>query len=169
MLFIVIPNTLCLADTSCYFSTEGHRKREKHYHLLAHMYSPSIIKIALVVGSHLADTLRSAVIEAYKAKVSPGKIDKRLKDLMVYIQGNHFKGAMRQIISETEELAQAMNHEVQTHKKFWTDRYTRYSNIFRSASKVKVETVEILKGKNVAQIDKSAIIKLLPLPRLEDK
>ena len=58
MLFIVVPNTLCLADTSCYFSTEGHRKREKHYHLLAHMYSPSIIKIALVVGSHLADTLR---------------------------------------------------------------------------------------------------------------
>ena len=89
---------------------------------------------------------------------------------MVYIQGNHFKGAMRQIISETEELAQAMNHEVRTHKKFWTDRYTRYSNIFRSASKVRTETVEILKGKGLAQIDKSTIIKLIPIPILgQDK
>lgn len=113
---------------------------------------------------YLADTLRTAIVEAHKAKMSPGKVEQRLKDLMAFIQGNRFKGAIRQIVGETEELVQAMGHEIQNHKKYWNDRYTHYRNIHDTASKVRSEAVGILKGDGSAQIDKPVIAGFLPMP-----
>lgn len=115
---------------------------------------------------YLADMLRTAIIEAHKTKVSPGKVEQRLKDLMFYIQGNRFKGAIRQIVGETEELVQAMKNEIQGHRRYWNDRYVRYKNIHDTASKVRSETVCILKGDGSDQIERQNIAGFLPMPVL---
>lgn len=112
---------------------------------------------------HLADVLRGSLIELFDGQASPRKLDKRLKALMLYIQGNRFKGAMRQIISETEELVQAMGNEMQAHKRFWRDRYARYGSIFQAASRVKSESVQALKGE-AAQLEAPEISGFLPMP-----
>ena len=112
---------------------------------------------------HLADVLRSSLIELYDGSATPRKLDKRLKALMLYIQGNRFKGAMRQIIGETEELVQAMGSEMQAHKRFWRDRYARYGSIFQAASRVRTESLEVLKGNEASE---SAITGFLPMPTL---
>lgn len=115
---------------------------------------------------YLADTLRTSLIEVHQAKISPGKIERRLKDLMVYIQGNRFKGAMRQVIGETEELVQAMGNEMKEHKRFWTERYSRYSSIFTAASKVRAETIAVLKDGNAEHVEGPVIAGFLPMPSL---
>lgn len=115
---------------------------------------------------HLADMLRTTLVELNNAKLSPGKVQQKLKDLMVYIQGTRFKGSIRQVIGETEELVQAMGREMQEHKRFWRDRYTRYGNIFQAASRMKTETVEILKGKGQDRLDGQPISGFLPMPML---
>ena len=49
----------------------------------------------------------------------------------------------------------------------WGDRYTRYINIYDTASKVRSEIVGILKGDGSGQIDKQVIAGFLPMPALE--
>jgi|GEM_PF-5165554 len=116
---------------------------------------------------YLADTLRTALVEAHKAKMSPGKIEQRLRDLMEYIQGNRFKGAIRQIIGEAEELVGAMGKEMQDHWRFWRERYSRYGGIYHAASRVKMETTGILKGEGGGHIERPAVAGFLPMPELE--
>ena len=119
---------------------------------------------------YLADMLRTAIIEAHKTKVSPGKVEQRLKDLMFYIQGNRFKGAIRQIVGETEELVQAMKNEIQGHRRYWSDRYIRYKNIYDTASKVRSETAGIIKGDGSDQLERQGFAGFLPMPSLaQDK
>lgn len=113
---------------------------------------------------HLADVLRGSLIELYDGQASPRKLDKRLKALMLYIQGNRFKGAMRQIVGETEELVQAMGNEMLAHKRFWKDRYTRYGSIFQAASRVRTESLEVLKGRESS--DSAPGNGFLPMPTL---
>jgi hypothetical protein len=110
--------------------------------------------------------LRTTLVELNNAKLSPGKVEQKLKDLMVYIQGTRFKGSIRQVIGETEELVQAMGREMQEHKRFWRDRYTRYGNIFQAASRMKTETVEILKGKGQDRLETQPVSGFLPMPML---
>lgn len=113
---------------------------------------------------HLADVLRTSLLELHDGKMAPGKMDKRLKALMAYIQGNRFKGAVRQIIGETHELVQAMKNEMQAHKRFWRDRYSRYGSIYQAASRVKAETVQVLKGNQDESLESTAIAGFLPMP-----
>lgn len=113
---------------------------------------------------HLADVLRNSLVELHDGSTTPRKLDKRLKALMLYIQGNRFKGSMRQIIGETEELVQAMGNEMQAHKRFWRDRYARYGSIFHAASRVRAESLEALKGREGS--DSVEIAGFLPMPTL---
>lgn len=115
---------------------------------------------------YLADVLRTSLVELHDGKMGPGKVEKRLKALMLYIQGSRFKGAVRHIIGETEELVQAMGHEMQAHKRFWRDRYTRYGSIYQAASRVKAETVQVLKGKADGDLEESVVAGFLPMPAL---
>lgn len=115
---------------------------------------------------HLADVLRTTLVELNNAKLSPGKVEQKLKDLMVYVQGTRFKGALRQVIGETQELVEAMKREMLEHRKFWLERHARYRSINQSASRVKTETVEILKGKGPERLLGQAASDFLPMPML---
>lgn len=114
---------------------------------------------------HLADVLRTSLIELHDGKMGPGKLDGRLRALMAYIQGNRFKGAIRQIIGETEELVQAMGNEMQAHKRFWRDRYARYAGIFEAASRVKSDSVQVLRGNGKDQLAVK-VADFMPMPLL---
>lgn len=118
---------------------------------------------------HIAQILRSALIEMFELKLSNKEIEERSKKLMNYIKSDEFKNLIDNVIYRTQELAKMLIAEHKEHNRIWRKRMEHYKNIYDNTNMVKISTKNILTGTTINRSLIKNEIKQLPSPKLEIK
>lgn len=112
---------------------------------------------------HIAQVLRSALIDMFSLNIGQRQLEERAQQLMDFIKSNDFKNSVENTIYRAQELARLLIAEYKTHKRVWKKRMTHYNGIYMNANIVQLTTKNILNGHRKKGLTKTDI-KKLPSP-----
>jgi len=112
---------------------------------------------------HIAQVLRSALIDMFSLKIDHRQLEERAQQLMNFIKSNDFKNSVENTIYRAQELARLLIAEYKNHKRVWKKRMAHYNGIYVNANIVQLTTKNILNGQRRKSLTKRDI-KKLPSP-----
>src|SRR5690606_15463577 len=112
---------------------------------------------------HIAQVLRSALIDMFSLKMDHRQLEERAQQLMNFIKSNDFKNSVENTIYRAQELARLLIAEYKNHKRVWKKRMAHYNGIYVNANIVQLTTKNILNGQRRKSLTKRDI-KKLPSP-----
>ncbi|HYE55120.1 MAG TPA: hypothetical protein VD996_09765 [Chitinophagaceae bacterium] len=113
---------------------------------------------------HIAQVLRSALIDMHSLKLNHKELETRAQNLMTFIKSDDFKNSVSNTIYRSRELVKLLVEEYKEHMKTWEKRFGHYNGIHINTNKLQVVTKSILSG---IPINKNLIkneVQQLPAP-----
>jgi hypothetical protein len=95
---------------------------------------------------HIAQVLRSALIEMHSLRLNHKELEERSQNLMNFIKSDDFKNSVDNTIYRTQELAKMLLQEHKEHVKNWEKRFNHYNGIHTNTNGIQISTKNILNG-----------------------
>jgi len=125
-----------------------------------------VVHVAGVLS--VAGILRSQIVQIARMKLGQLQKDKAIKLVFDYLEGPEFANSMDSIIQESISVSKDLIDEVKKHMATWKKRRASYRAIYEEATIVKGKSKDLLSGKSVPKIQKTAFPVLVKLPEVEE-